>query len=141
MSATAVATPSVPAVQPKNGLGVAGMVCGIVGIVLAFIPFAFFIALPLGLLAMVFGGIGIRRARRGEATNQGMAITGLITGLIALIVSIIAFAAMNSAINAVDNAVNNANTATSPAAYVRARQQVDSQQHHLIHQGILVTNQ
>lgn len=116
------------------------MVCGIVAIVLAFIPLMFFVALPLGILAIVFGIVGMRRGKRGEATNRGMAIAGFITGLIATVGAIIAFAIMNAAVNAIDDAVNNVDTST-PATLRSAQQHLNRQEHRLIHRGILITNQ
>lgn len=55
----------------------------------------------------------------------------------------IAFAAINSAVNAIDDAVKNATSSVSagPVAVRSAPQRVKRQEHHLIHQGILVTNQ
>ncbi|HWH35882.1 MAG TPA: DUF4190 domain-containing protein [Acidimicrobiales bacterium] len=43
----------------------------------------------LAILALVFGIIGIRKASRGEATNKGMAITGVVTGALALVGALI----------------------------------------------------
>jgi len=41
-----------------------------------------------GLLALIFGFIGRGRAKRGEATNGGIALAGAITGLIGLLLSV-----------------------------------------------------
>lgn len=70
------------ALPARNGLGVAALVLGILSIFpldLLFIP---------GILAVIFGIIGRRRARRGEATNGGMALAGLITGVIGLLIGV-----------------------------------------------------
>ncbi|MCH7229485.1 DUF4190 domain-containing protein [Glycomyces sp. L485] len=66
---------------PRNGLGTAGLVCGIVAVPLSFIPVVNFFTWPLGVLAVVFGAVGWSRANRGEATNRGQAITGLVLGI------------------------------------------------------------
>ena len=69
--------------QPQrgsNGMAIAGMVCGIVGLVLA--------QIILGPLALIFGGIGLQRAKRG-ASGQGMAIAGIVLGVIDLVLGII----------------------------------------------------
>ena len=47
-----------------NGLGVAGFVCGLIGAIFGLIPLLFWISFPLGVLGLVFGGIGWRRAKR-----------------------------------------------------------------------------
>ena len=81
---------------PANGLGTTGMVLGIVGAALSLVPVLGFI---LGLLATTFGGIGLAKANRGEATNKGMAIAGLVLGIIAMAVwpVLIAIAAAGAA--------------------------------------------
>ncbi len=62
----------------RNGLGVAALVLGIVGLVGGFIiPFS-----GLGsILAIIFGAIGLKRVKRGEANNRGMALAGLWLGI------------------------------------------------------------
>lgn len=84
-------------VTPANGLGTAGMVLGIVGAVICLVPVVGFL---LGLLATIFGGIGLTKANRGEATNKGMAIAGLVLGIITMAVwpVLIAIAAASAAI-------------------------------------------
>ena len=62
----------------RNGLGVAALVLGIVGLVGGFIiPFS-----GLGsILAIIVGAIGLKRVKRGEANNRGMALAGLWLGI------------------------------------------------------------
>ncbi|RLU96629.1 hypothetical protein CTZ27_16540 [Streptomyces griseocarneus] len=67
-----------------NGLGVAALVLGIVGTVLS--P-TVLLGVVLGILAVVFGGIGRSKVRNGEADNGGQALAGLILGGVALVVS------------------------------------------------------
>lgn len=144
MEASAAASPSYAptAPQARNGLGVAALVCGIVGLVLSVIPLLFVVGFPLGILGVVFGAIGWRRGNRKEATNRGMAIAGLVTGLIAIVIAIIAIASIGSAVDSLNNDLNKANSASaSPASFQSAQRQVDRQEHHLLHQGIFVGNQ
>jgi heme/copper-type cytochrome/quinol oxidase subunit 2 len=54
------------------------------------------IGVVLGILGLVFGIIGVRRARRGEATNRGQAMAGWITGAIGLVISIVILAVVGS---------------------------------------------
>jgi hypothetical protein len=63
--------------QNTNGLAIAGLVCGLVGLLL----FNYI----LGPLAIIFGGIGWSRANRG-ARHRGMAIAAVILGVVDLIV-------------------------------------------------------
>jgi Na+/H+ antiporter NhaD/arsenite permease-like protein len=70
--------------KPRNGAGVAALVLGLLGLVLALLVLPAPLGALLGLLAVIFGIIGISRAGRREATNRGQAVTGLITGILAL---------------------------------------------------------
>jgi hypothetical protein len=63
-----------PARKSKNGLGVAALVCGIVGLVLP-------IALP-AVAAVICGHMGVAAAKRGEADNKGMSVAGLVLGYV-----------------------------------------------------------
>ncbi len=67
--------------QPSNGLGLASMILGIVGVVLTII----WIGIVPSILAVIFGLIGRGRARRGEATNGGQALAGLILGIVGIV--------------------------------------------------------
>ncbi|WP_211116365.1 DUF4190 domain-containing protein [Glycomyces buryatensis] len=74
-----------PMSMPQNGLGTAGMVLGIIGIVLFWCGW---IGIVLAILAVIFGGVGIARANKGEATNKGMAVSGVVLGVITLALTI-----------------------------------------------------
>lgn len=81
-----------PMPQQKNGMAVAALVLGIISLVL----FCFwYLAIPCGILAIIFGSIGGKRAKAG-ASGGGMAKGGLICGCIsvglALVVFILVFA-------------------------------------------------
>jgi hypothetical protein len=80
---------------PRNGLGTAGLVLGIVGVVIAFVPFAVFFIWPVPVLAIIFGVMGHNRANHGEATNKTVAIWGWALGaasaIIVPIVSLVIF--------------------------------------------------
>ena len=69
---TSVTGQSTSTTQNGNGLAVAGLVCGLVGL-LVFAPI-------LGPLAIIFGGIGWSKANRG-AKHKGMAIAAVVLGI------------------------------------------------------------
>ncbi|MGW1431528.1 DUF4190 domain-containing protein [Streptomyces sp. NPDC002431] len=72
---------------PSNGLGTAAMVLGILAVCLFCvygIP-----SLILGTLALIFGILGRKRAQRGEATNSGQALTGIILGSIGITLGVV----------------------------------------------------
>ena len=65
--------------KDKKGFSIAALVLGIVAIVLSFL---WYISIPCGILAIVFGTIGIKSSKRG------MSISGIVTGIIGMIISI-----------------------------------------------------
>jgi len=67
---------------PSNGMGVTGLVTGIIGACLAWVPVLGFL---LGVLGVVFGGIGWFYATQGRATNKGMAVAGVVLGIFAVV--------------------------------------------------------
>ena len=83
---------------PRNGLGTAALVLGIIGVVLCWIPFT---GWALNILAVIFGAIGRKRAINGEANNKSSAVAGLVLGVVGLavwvVIVIFAFAAFNQA--------------------------------------------
>jgi hypothetical protein len=68
-----------PPVRRRNGMGVAALVLGIVG----------FLVGPCGILAIVFGRIGLNRVARGEATNRGVATGGFVLGIVTVLLWIL----------------------------------------------------
>ncbi|MFO1442386.1 DUF4190 domain-containing protein [Bacillus sp. Bva_UNVM-123] len=59
-----------------NGLAVAGLVLGIIGVVLNLIPFIPYI---LGILAIIFGAIGMK-----STVKRGMSIASIILGAVSI---------------------------------------------------------
>ncbi|OAN37349.1 DUF4190 domain-containing protein [Mycolicibacterium iranicum] len=76
--------PPVP-VGPKNGLGTASLVVAIISL------FTLFGGVVLGIVAVVLGFLGRGRVKRGEATNGGVAMAGIVLGFLSIVVSIAAF--------------------------------------------------
>ena len=68
-------------------MAVAGMVLGIIALVLSWFPFLGWI---LGLLGVIFGGVGIGKANR-VGKGKGAAIAGLICGALAIVIGILIF--------------------------------------------------
>ena len=66
----------------RNGLGVAALLVGIIALV-ASVSVAG--GIILGIVAVILGFAGRARARRGEATNGGVALAGIIVGVIAVV--------------------------------------------------------
>ncbi|MGW6456110.1 DUF4190 domain-containing protein [Streptomyces sp. NPDC055078] len=68
---------------PQNGLGITAMVLGILSVCL----FCLYgvVGIILGILALIFGILGRKRVKRGEATNGGMALSGIILGVVGIV--------------------------------------------------------
>jgi hypothetical protein len=73
--------PGYPQRAPSNGFGTAALILGIVGLITAI----FGVGILLGILAVIFGFLGRGRAKRGEASNGGAALAGVITGALAFV--------------------------------------------------------
>lgn len=80
-----------PPQQPpqSNGVAIAALVCGILALVLSWIPVINLLAVVLGIAAIVTGVMGIRRARLPGRGQMGLAVGGLVTGVIALLLSLL----------------------------------------------------
>ncbi len=92
--------PTVVAV-PKNGLGNASFVLGIVGLAFSVVPFAgIFIAVPVALTGLGTGLGGVHRLFKNKADNKVLTWIGvglsLLTLPLAIILGVAFFAAINS---------------------------------------------
>jgi hypothetical protein len=74
---------------PSNGMGLAALILGVVAVLGAWIPLVNLISIVLAILGIVLGFMGLRKVKRREATNRGMALTGIILSAFALLVSIV----------------------------------------------------
>jgi hypothetical protein len=82
----------VPTAAPTNGLGVAGFVTGLIGLVFCWVPW---FGVLLAGIGVVLSGIAIPQGKKKGAGN-GLAIAGLVCGIIALIPAIIIMVALFS---------------------------------------------
>ncbi|MEV6680314.1 DUF4190 domain-containing protein [Streptomyces erythrochromogenes] len=76
---------------PSNGFGTTALVLGILAVVGCVTSF---IAVALGIAAVVFGALGKGKANRGEADNGGMALAGIILGAIGIVLGLLMLLAM-----------------------------------------------
>jgi hypothetical protein len=141
---TASAPPTAPTIYlaagpMRNGLGIAALCCGLVGLLIGLVPLMFLASGTLGILAIVFAVIGMRRARRGEASNRFMAIVALGTGIGASILAITGVVIVFSGLNTLSHDLNNVADTTAPAA-AHATQVAASQEDRLIHQDLFIGN-
>ena len=79
-----------PHQQQGNGPAVTGLVLGILGVIFAFVPFlGVVLGVGLGVLAAIFGAVGLSRAKDPYRGGKGMAIAGLVLGIIAIVLSLL----------------------------------------------------
>jgi hypothetical protein len=74
-----------PPTQPRNGLGTAALVLGIIGLLTSIL----FFGGVFGLIAIVLGIVALGRVRRGEATNRGASIAGIVLGVLSLVIPVV----------------------------------------------------
>ncbi len=67
----------------RNGLAITSLILGILALATSWLSFP---GIILGVLAVIFGGIALARARTDRVSNKGMAIAGLVTGVLAAVV-------------------------------------------------------
>ena len=77
-----------PPPQGSNGLAIAALICGILSLLLSWIPLINVLAAVLALVAIILGALGIRRANEPYVGGKGMAIAGIICGAIGCFLAI-----------------------------------------------------
>jgi uncharacterized protein DUF4190 len=70
----------------KNGLGIAALVVAIVGLLLCWSVVG---GVIFGFAAVILGFVARGRVKRGQATNGGIAIAGIVLGFLAIVVSLV----------------------------------------------------
>ena len=78
--------------KPVNGFAIASLILGILAVVLMFVSWHPALAVPdilFGILAIVFGTIGMKRAKLNNSPS-GIAIAGLVCGIVSVSVAVLA---------------------------------------------------
>ncbi|MGN1111776.1 MAG: DUF4190 domain-containing protein [Acutalibacteraceae bacterium] len=68
---------------------IVALVCGIVGIIGAWIPVLCYFAFVIAILGIVFGAIGMKKCK-AAGERKGLAIAGLVCGIIGTAITLIA---------------------------------------------------
>ena len=124
----------------RNGLGIAALCCGLVGMLIGLVPILFLASGTLGILAIVFAIIGMRRAQHGEASNRSMAIVGLGAGVGASILAITGIVIVFSGLTTLSHDLNYAASSTTAPAAVHATQVATSQEGRMLRQDLFIGN-
>jgi hypothetical protein len=88
------------------------MVCGIISVVLGWVPVLFAVGAVLAVLAIIFGIVGLRRARR-SGRRRGLAIAGLVTGAVGVAAAVVGLVLTIVLIRVVDRYENPPASSTS----------------------------
>ncbi|MCH5279348.1 MAG: DUF4190 domain-containing protein [Christensenellaceae bacterium] len=67
--------------KQSNGMSIAALVCGILGIVGSWIPVVCYFTFVLAILGIVFGVKGMKKAKE-TGTGKGLAVAGLVCGIV-----------------------------------------------------------
>jgi Na+-driven multidrug efflux pump len=78
-----------PLSRPRNGVGIAALVLGVIGLTLVLTFFFFPLGAVAAVVALILAPIGMSRASKGQASNRGEAVAGLICALVALVVAVV----------------------------------------------------
>ncbi|WP_084697373.1 DUF4190 domain-containing protein [Glaciibacter superstes] len=85
---------------PSNGMAVAALICGILGVLPALTIILIFLSPIPAILAIIFGFVGLNTSKRVNGLGRGMALWGiclgftpLVLGMLVLILSAIGSAA------------------------------------------------
>ncbi|PJN42042.1 hypothetical protein CG747_05235 [Streptomyces sp. CB02959] len=73
---------------PGNGMPIAALVLGLVGIGLGLFVVLFWVSWLPAALAVVFGCVGLSQVHSGRATKKAMALSGVIMGVIGLLLAV-----------------------------------------------------
>ncbi|MCX3063877.1 DUF4190 domain-containing protein [Streptomyces beihaiensis] len=94
----------------RNGLGTAALILGIIGALSGLVPIMFWLAGVLGVIALILGLAGRGRVKRGEATNKGVALAGVLLALASLGLAVFGayttFKAVGDAVDQIDKSVS-----------------------------------
>lgn len=72
-----------PPSAPQNGLGIASLVTAIIAL-LSVVG-----GIVLGVVAVILGFMGWGKAKRGQATNGGVAVAGIVLGFLSIIEAVV----------------------------------------------------
>ena len=92
-------------VKNKSGLVTAGLVLGIIGVLLSAVPIINNFAAILGVLAAIFGLVGVLQSREGKRSGRGISITVLILGIVTVGIVIASQAMYSATIDSVGKSV------------------------------------
>ncbi|MEC3977627.1 DUF4190 domain-containing protein [Amycolatopsis sp. H20-H5] len=97
------AAPEQPVAPPKNGLGTAGFVLGLIGLLISFIPVIGVVGYPLVIIGLILSIVGLLRVNKRVANNKGLAIAGIVLSALGLIACILNTVLIGAVVNVVSD--------------------------------------
>ncbi|MDT7806089.1 MAG: hypothetical protein QOI78_9522 [Actinomycetota bacterium] len=97
---------------PRNGLGTAGFVLGLLGLVFSPVPIVGVVAWPLVVLGLILSAVGLARVRAGKATNKGLSVAGIVVSVLGLVVSVLWVLVLGKAVSDVQDQATRHHTIT-----------------------------
>ena len=85
-----------------QGLSIAGMVLGIVGLEISLGGCTALEGIICGVVGIILSGIAFKKCGEGTQGGKGMAIAGLATGIIAVLYGIYVFMVLAAVVNEID---------------------------------------
>ena len=76
--------------KKSNPFSIVAIVCGILATIGAFIPYTTYVAWIIGVLGIVFGALGMKKANETN-TGHGLSVAGLVLGIIGTVIGFIGF--------------------------------------------------
>ena len=73
-----------------NAFSIVALVCGLLAVIGAFIPFITYVAWIVGVLGIIFGALGMKRSKETN-TGHGLAVAGLVLGIIGTVIGFLGF--------------------------------------------------
>lgn len=88
-----------PGNPERNGLGLAALILGIVGLLFCLVPLTGFIGLILGVTGLALGFAGLSRVRKAQASNKNTTISGIVLSAIAIVGGIVGIVIVFTAVD------------------------------------------
>jgi Protein of unknown function (DUF2510) len=115
-----------------NGIALAGMVCGIVGLVTGWLPFVGVLGIVASIVGLSLSIPGLRRSR-ASGERRSFAITGIITSAVGLVVGVLGIVFTIVVFRAVQKF-------ESPGAHDASIESCTLEDGHLVARGTIVNN-
>ena len=98
---------------PKSGLAIAGLVLGIIGLCISWVPILNNLAIVPAILGAIFAIIALLGIKKGKKSGKGLGIAGLVCSILAVIIIFASQAAYSAAIDKAAESLNTDATAAT----------------------------